>query len=64
MDNKSFGDKRIAKGYAEDRPWLHKQVALRIKSDCSLNIETPFINGLDVGCGAGRASCHICMNLI
>lgn len=51
MDNKSFDDKRIAQGYASDRPQLHKFVIERLKSD--LNVTKPFHNGLDVGCGAG-----------
>lgn len=54
MNNKSFDDKRIALGYAKDRPWLHKLVMERLKSDC--NIDTPFHNGLDVGCGAGLST--------
>lgn len=54
MDNRSFDDKRIAHGYACDRPWLHKQVIERLKSD--LNIGKNFHNGLDVGCGAGLST--------
>ncbi|MCH5257569.1 MAG: class I SAM-dependent methyltransferase [Lachnospiraceae bacterium] len=54
MNNISFDDKRIAKGYAKDRPWLHKSVIERIKSEC--NINKPFKNGLDVGCGAGLST--------
>ncbi|MCH5250778.1 MAG: class I SAM-dependent methyltransferase [Lachnospiraceae bacterium] len=50
----SFDDKRIANGYAKDRPWLHKSVIERIKSEC--NINKPFKNGLDVGCGAGLST--------
>lgn len=54
MNNKSFDDKRIAHGYASDRPWLHKFVIERLKSD--LNITKTFHNGLDVGCGAGLST--------
>ncbi|MBD5159034.1 MAG: methyltransferase domain-containing protein [Ruminococcus sp.] len=54
MTNKSFDDKRIAQGYAKDRPWLHKLVMERLKSDCA--VDTPFHNGLDVGCGAGLST--------
>lgn len=54
MNNKSFDDKRIAHGYAADRPWLHKFVIERLKSD--LNLTKNFCNGLDVGCGAGLST--------
>ena len=56
MNNKLFDNKRIAHGYASDRPWLHKYVIERIKSD--LNITKSFHNGLDVGCGAGLSTKH------
>lgn len=54
MNNKSFDNKRIANGYAKDRPWLHKSVIGQLKTDCG--ISTPFHNGLDVGCGAGLST--------
>lgn len=54
MNHKSFDDKRIALGYASDRPWLHKYVMERLKSD--LNVTKAFHNGLDVGCGAGLST--------
>lgn len=54
MDNRSFDDKRIAHGYGTDRPWLHKFVMARLKSD--LNLTKTFHNGLDVGCGAGLST--------
>lgn len=54
MDNRSFDDKRIAHGYGADRPWLHKFVMARLKSD--LNLTKTFRNGLDVGCGAGLST--------
>lgn len=54
MNNKSFNDKRIAQGYASDRPWLHKYVMERLKSDCA--VDRPFHNGLDTGCGAGLSA--------
>ncbi len=54
MNNKSFDHKRIANGYAKDRPWLHKLVMNKIRSDCAL--DKPFKNGLDVGCGAGLST--------
>ena len=54
MDNKLFDSKRIASGYANDRPWLHKSVIEQIKIDYADRI--PFQNGLDVGCGAGLST--------
>lgn len=54
MDNKLFDSKRIASGYANDRPWLHKSVIEQIKADLADKI--PFQNGLDVGCGAGLST--------
>lgn len=54
MNNKSFDSKRIAIGYAKDRPWLHPYVIQRIQTDCDMN--THFTNGLDVGCGAGLST--------
>lgn len=61
MENPLFDGKRIARGYASDRPMLHKQVIKRLTSD--LKITEAFHNGLDVGCGAGlsaRALKSIC----
>lgn len=54
MDGHFFDDRRIAKGYAEDRPFLHAQVMDMIKKEgiCS----GTFPNGLDVGCGAGLST--------
>lgn len=54
MNNNSFNYKRIAEGYAKDRPFLHPEVIKRIKED--LKITTDFCNGLDVGCGAGLST--------
>ena len=54
MNSRSFDDKRIAHGYASDRPWLHKFVIERLKSD--LHLQKTFHNGLDVGCGAGLSA--------
>ena len=54
MDNKVFNNKRIANGYANDRPWLHQSVIEQIKADLADKI--PFQNGLDVGCGAGLST--------
>lgn len=54
MQNSLFDGKRIACGYASDRPMLHQQVIERLTSD--LNITEAFHNGLDVGCGAGLSS--------
>lgn len=51
MNNKSFDTKRIAMGYAK-RPWLHKNVILKLAE----NIGSSFQNGLDVGCGAGLST--------
>jgi SAM-dependent methyltransferase len=55
MDNKSFDSKRIALGYAK-RPWLHKSVIEQLKTDCNLEEDFRFKNGLDVGCGAGLST--------
>lgn len=54
MDNQLFDSKRIASGYANDRPWLHKSIIEQIKVDFADRI--PFQNGLDVGCGAGLST--------
>lgn len=54
MNNKSFDDKRIASGYAKDRPFLHSQMIELIKKD--MDIKESFAKGLDVGCGAGLSS--------
>ena len=54
MDKLAFDQKRIAEGYAKDRPFLHPQVFAQLRQD--LNIEGLFSNGLDVGCGAGLST--------
>lgn len=54
MEDKLFDNKRIANGYANDRPWLHKSIIEQIKVDFADRI--PFQNGLDVGCGAGLST--------
>lgn len=54
MDNMLFDSKRIANGYANDRPWLHKSVIEQMKAEFIHKI--PFHNGLDVGCGAGLST--------
>lgn len=54
MNSQSFDYKRIAEGYAKDRPFLHGQVIELLKKD--LQITRNFSNGLDVGCGAGLSS--------
>ena len=51
MDGRFFDDRRIAKGYAKDRPFLHTQVIDMVKKECIGS--RIFQNGLDVGCGAG-----------
>jgi ubiquinone/menaquinone biosynthesis C-methylase UbiE len=52
MKNTSFDYKRIAQGYKE-RPFLHKFVIEKLKQDMSIS---GFLNGLDVGCGAGLST--------
>ena len=52
--NRLFDSKRIANGYANDRPWLHKSVIEQIQIEFADII--PFQNGLDVGCGAGLST--------
>ena len=54
MDNMLFDSKRIASGYANDRPWLHKSVIEQIKAE--FGNKALFKNGLDVGCGAGLST--------
>lgn len=65
MDSKAFDHKRIAEGYAKDRPFLHKNVMELIKRDLNLpggvstagiNEGLYFLDGLDVGCGAGLST--------
>ncbi|MDE7205795.1 MAG: methyltransferase domain-containing protein [Lachnospiraceae bacterium] len=50
--NIDFDFKRVAQGYKE-RPFLHKQVIERFQRDVTKEL---FLNGLDVGCGAGLSS--------
>lgn len=52
MNRESFDYKRIAQGY-KDRPFLHGQVIDRFQRDVT---DKMFVNGLDVGCGAGLSS--------
>lgn len=54
MNSRSFDEKRIAEGYAKDRPYLHGQVMELLKED--LQIGEKFAYGLDVGCGAGLST--------
>lgn len=54
MDRKFFDDKRMAEGYAKDRPFLHAEVIKMLKED--LNIREELSNGLDVGCGGGLST--------
>ncbi len=50
---KSFFDyRRIAEGYAKDRPFLHGQVMERLTK----KLPRHYQNGLDVGCGAGLST--------
>lgn len=52
MHKLSFDYKRIAEGYAKDRPFLHGQVMERLTKRLHRHYE----NGLDVGCGAGLSA--------
>lgn len=55
----SFDYRRIAEGYAKDRPFLHGQVMERLTN----KLQRRYQNGLDVGCGAGlstRALRQVC----
>lgn len=45
MNNQSFDYKRIAEGYAKDRPFLHSHVMELLKE--KLRITHNFENGLD-----------------
>lgn len=48
----SFDYRRIAEGYAKDRPFLHGQVMERLTN----KMQKHYQNGLDVGCGAGLST--------
>lgn len=52
MNSKDFDFQRIAQGYKK-RPFLHKQVIKRFQKDIT---SRTFLNGLDIGCGAGLSS--------
>lgn len=52
MNSKDFDFQRIAQGYKK-RPFLHKQVIERFQKDIT---SRTFLNGLDIGCGAGLSS--------
>lgn len=54
MKEVSFDYKRIAKGYAKDRPYLHARFMERLRGN--LDLDKNFQNGLDIGCGAGLSS--------
>lgn len=54
MDKTLFDYKRIADGYAKDRPYLHPQVMEMLKKE--LQLQKNFNNGLDVGCGTGLST--------
>lgn len=61
MEQKLFDYKRIAEGYAKDRPYLHGKVMKKLVE--RLNLTENYENGLDIGCGAGlstRALGEIC----
>ena len=65
MNNKSFDYRRIAEGYAKDRPFLHEHVIDRLKE--KKQILQKYESGLDIGCGAGlstRALRMICHRVI
>lgn len=52
MHKLSFDYRRIAEGYAKDRPFLHGQVMERLTK----KLPRHYQNGLDVGCGAGLST--------
>ncbi|MBD5534282.1 MAG: class I SAM-dependent methyltransferase [Lachnospiraceae bacterium] len=52
MSTISFDYRRIAEGYAKDRPFLHGQVMERLTN----KMQKHYQNGLDVGCGAGLST--------
>lgn len=54
IERTTFDYKRIAEGYAKDRPFLHGQVIDMLKEKLSLTAN--FEKGLDVGCGAGLST--------
>ncbi len=59
MNEQSFDDKRIADGYAKDRPYLHPMALEWVKREFTKKGMMPeggFDNGLDVGCGAGLST--------
>ncbi|MDD2973254.1 MAG: class I SAM-dependent methyltransferase [Lachnospiraceae bacterium] len=53
MNENSFDEKRIAEGYAKDRPYLHGQVIELLGKE---QVTQHFQRGLDVGCGAGLST--------
>ncbi len=54
MDNRSFDSGRIARGYLQDRPWLHPQVLWMVRQE--LGLTGKLEAGLDIGCGAGLSA--------
>ena len=54
MEPVSFDRRRIALGYASDRPYLHPAVIRKSRMDNQ--IDAPFPRGLDIGCGAGLST--------
>lgn len=61
MNDRLFDQKRIAEGYAKDRPYLHGQIVDMLRKDWKPDCF--YRNGLDVGCGSGlstRALKQIC----
>lgn len=64
MNQRQFDYKRIAEGYAKDRPFLHSKVMELVKRKMLLTQN--YKNGIDIGCGAGlstKALRMICDNV-
>lgn len=49
-----FNHKRVAEGYAKDRPSNHRRIIAKTRKE--LQLEQSFDRGLDVGCGSGSST--------
>ena len=54
MNQRQFDYRRIAQGYAKDRPFLHGQVMNKVRE--AMNLSQNYKNGIDIGCGAGLST--------
>jgi len=64
INQQQFDYKRIAEGYAKDRPFLHGHVMEMVRA--KMQLTQNYGNGIDIGCGAGlstKALRMICNNV-